>query len=97
MQPHKKIMLRSFAKSICVADSSAGTGNQLHRQRKQGLHRQSVTQATSYTGNLLYAQRKHRQVIPLHMQPVTQATTYIGNTSKAASYTGNQLHRQPLT
>ena len=53
MQAHKKIMLRSFAKSICVAESSASTANQLYRQRK---HKQPViqvkqAQAISYTGS----------------------------------------------
>ena len=53
MQAHKKIMLRSFAKSICVAESSASTANQLYRQRK---HKQPViqvgqAQAVSYTGS----------------------------------------------
>ena len=53
MQAHKKIMLRSFAKSICVAEGSASTANQLYRQRK---HKQPViqvkqAQAISYTGS----------------------------------------------
>jgi hypothetical protein len=48
MQPHKKIMLRSFAKSICVADSSAGTGNQLHRQAQA-----AQAQASNYTLEIL--------------------------------------------
>ena len=58
-----KIMLRSFAKSICVAESSASTANQLYRQRKHqqlvrqvDKHKQSVIQAvqaeaTGYTSN----------------------------------------------
>ena len=66
---------------------------QLHRQP---LHRQPVTQATSYTrsvstSNQLYRQRRHRQ-------PVTLASTSNAGTGKQLySCTGNQLHRQPVT
>ena len=85
MQAHKKIMLRSFAKSICVAEGSASTANQLYTQRKQ---RQPVihadkAQATSYTSN----PAKHSP--PVVQAAQAQATSYTSSAS-----TGNQLYRQ---
>ena len=34
IQTHRKIMIGSFAKRICIADNSASTANQLYRHRK---------------------------------------------------------------
>ena len=74
-------MLRSFVKSICVAE---------HRQPVIHVGR---AHATSYTDNpnkhknQLYRQPRHRQ--PVIQAAQAQATSYTGSAS-----TGNQLYTQ---
>ena len=106
MQTHKKIMLRSFAKRICVADNSASTANQLYRHRK---HQQPVrqvrrAQAISYTSSASKKKTSYtsnpgpeNKQLFLHTAQSTNNQLYKQRKHQQHVYTGNQLHGQPLT
>ena len=74
MQMYKKIMLRSFVKSICVAHSSAGTANQLYRHRK---HQQPTRQVSEHKQSVIQAVQAEKQATvstysPKHKQVVVE-------------------------